>query len=47
MEAGESNNVAFEISQAFKNRKPNSKFLCPFGLDSLQVQGNINSEKDF
>ena len=45
--SGESNNSAFEISQSFRNRLPWIKFLCPVGLDSLEVQGNINSAESF
>ena len=47
MQKEESNNAAFEISQSFKNRRPEVQFLCPVDLDSLHLQGNINSAESF
>ena len=47
MQKEASNNAAFEISQSFKNRRPEVQFLCPVDLDSLHLQGNINSAESF
>ena len=47
MQKEASNNAAFEISQSFKNRLPEVQFLCPVDLDSLRLQGNVNSAESY